>query len=159
MPLDVYLLAHLVGIFAGFRSMAAPAAVSWAARTGALDLHGTPLAFLGYAWTPWIFTVAALFELIVDQLPSTPSRKALAPFAGRVVSGGLCGAALGLSVDSPGTGLLLGVLGALLGTFGGYELRRRLASKFRRDRPAALLEDAVTIGGLSFVVVALASLG
>src|SRR5690242_13108164 len=56
MAFDVYLLALLVGIFAGFRSMAAPAAVSWAARLGALDLRGTTLAFFGQTWTPWIFT-------------------------------------------------------------------------------------------------------
>jgi uncharacterized membrane protein len=159
MAIDVYLLALLVGIFAGFRTMAAPAAVSWAARIGALDLQGTSLAFLGHALTPWIFTAFALGELVVDQLPSTPSRKAAAPFVGRVASGGLCGAALGISAGSAGVGLLLGVFGAALGTLGGYELRRRLAAKFRKDRPAALLEDALTITGLLFVVLALTSLG
>jgi uncharacterized membrane protein len=32
------------------------------------------LAFMGYAWTPWIITVLAVAELVTDQLPSTPSR-------------------------------------------------------------------------------------
>jgi uncharacterized membrane protein len=42
---------------------------------GRLSLSGTWLAFLGYAWTPWILTVLAAGELVTDQLPSTPSRK------------------------------------------------------------------------------------
>ena len=67
-------LALLIGVVAGMRAMTAPAAVSWAARLGRFDLSGTWLAFLGYAWTPWILTACALGELITDQLPSTPSR-------------------------------------------------------------------------------------
>ena len=50
------------------------AAISWAAHLGWLQLGSTPLAFMGYAWTPWILTVLAVVELVVDQLPSTPSR-------------------------------------------------------------------------------------
>ena len=51
-----YVLAFLIGLVAGLRAMTAPAAVSWAARLGWLNLQGTPLAFLGAAVTPWIFT-------------------------------------------------------------------------------------------------------
>ena len=69
------LLAFLIGIVAGMRAMTAPAAISWAARLGQLSLAGTWLAFLGYAWTPWILTLLAAGELVTDQLPSTPSRK------------------------------------------------------------------------------------
>src|SRR5262245_29715620 len=100
MTIDVYLLALLVGILAGFRTLAAPAAVSWAARLGVLHLQGTALAFLGNAYTPWIFTVLALGEFITDMLPTTPSRKEPVSFVARLVSGGLCGAALGVSVGS-----------------------------------------------------------
>ena len=53
------LLAFLIGIVAGMRAMTAPAAISWAARLGQLSLSGTWLAFLGYAWTPWILTLLA----------------------------------------------------------------------------------------------------
>src|SRR5262249_4096336 len=72
----VYLLAFLIGLVAGLRAMTAPAAVSWAARLGWLNLHGTPLAFLGAAVTPWIFTVAAIGEIVNDKLPKTGSRMA-----------------------------------------------------------------------------------
>src|SRR5450755_2426445 len=87
--------AFLIGVIAGLRSLTAPAAVSWAARLGWLHLDGTPLAFLGYAATPYIFTVLALFELVNDKLPKTPSRTVPPQFIARVVMGGFSGAAIG----------------------------------------------------------------
>ena len=154
----VYLLALLLGILAGLRSMAAPAAVSWAAYFGLLKLQGTALAVLGYALTPWILTALAIGELVVDLLPSTPSRKAPAGFTARLLSGGLCGAALGMSV------------GAWMGRGRGRRSRRRdwharglraqaqSCRAFHKDRPAALIEDLGVIGGLLLVVFAVASI-
>ena len=81
----LYVLALLIGVIAGLRAMTAPAAVSWAAYLGLVNLDGTWLAFLGYRFTPWIMTVLAVGELITDQLPSTPSRKLPIPFVTRVV--------------------------------------------------------------------------
>jgi len=90
-----YLLAFLIGIVAGLRSMTAPAAVSWTSYWGRLHLGGTWLAFLGSRWTPWILTLLALGELVADQLPFTPSRTAPLGFGGRIVTGALSGAAVG----------------------------------------------------------------
>ena len=56
-------LAFLIGIIAGLRAMTAPAAVAWGAALGWFDVSQTPLAFMGYKWTPWIFTVLALSSL------------------------------------------------------------------------------------------------
>ena len=70
----IYILALLIGIVAGLRSMTAPAMTSWAANLGWLNLQGTWLAFLGFAYTPYILSVLALGELITDKLPSTPRR-------------------------------------------------------------------------------------
>jgi uncharacterized membrane protein len=141
----LYALALIVGIVAGLRTFTAPAAVSWAARLGFLKLDGTWLAFMGYAWTPWIFTVLAVVEFITDQLPSTPSRKVPMQFGARIISGALCGATLGASGGSWVGGLLAGVIGAVLGTYGGADIRARMAKAFGRDPPAALIEDAVAI--------------
>jgi uncharacterized membrane protein len=58
----IFLLALLIGVVAGLRAMLAPAAISWAAQLGAINLSGAWLAFLGYYWTPWILSVAALAE-------------------------------------------------------------------------------------------------
>ncbi|RCS23213.1 DUF4126 domain-containing protein [Phyllobacterium salinisoli] len=141
----IYLLALLIGIVAGLRAMTAPAAVSWAAHLGYLNLEGTWLAFLGYAWTPYILSLAAIGEMIADQLPSTPSRKMPGPFGARIVSGALCGAALGIPAGVWIGGLIAGAVGAVLGTLGGYLFRMRLAAAFGKDRPAALIEDAIAI--------------
>ncbi|RBP09065.1 putative membrane protein [Roseiarcus fermentans] len=148
-------LALIAGLVAGLRTLTAPAAVSWAARLGFLHLDGTWLAFMGYAWTPWIFTALAVVELITDQLPSTPSRKVPLQFGARLVSGALCGATLGASGGAWIAGLVAGVIGAVIGTYGGAEVRARMAKAFGRDRPAALIEDAAAIALAVIVVAAL----
>jgi uncharacterized membrane protein len=141
----IYAMAFLIGLVAGLRAMTAPAVVSWAARLGWLNLQGTPLAFLGAAVTPWIFTAAAIGELVNDKLPKAGSRKAPPAFIARIVMGALSGAAVGASGGSLAAGLVLGAVGAVAGTLGGYEFRARLARAFGRDLPAALIEDAVAI--------------
>jgi uncharacterized membrane protein len=155
MTFSVFLLALLIGLIAGLRAMTAPAAVSWAARLGWLNLAPTSLAFLGYAFTPWIFTALALGELVTDQLPTTPSRKVPVQFGTRILSGGLSGAAVGAANGQPSVGLLGGVIGAVIGTLGGAAARGRLAASFGQDRPAALIEDAVAIGGAFLILAAL----
>jgi len=149
---SIFVLAFLIGVVAGLRSMTAPAIVSWAARLGWIHLEATPLAFLGYAATPWIVSVLALAELVADQLPRTPSRKTAGPFLARVVMGALCGAALGATADETLGGIAAGVVGAVVGTLGGYEMRVRFARAAGRDLPIALLEDAIAIGGGLLVV-------
>jgi uncharacterized membrane protein len=148
----LYGVALLAGIVAGSRTFTAPAAVSWAARFGYLNLDGSWLAFMGYVWTPWIFTLLALVEMVLDQLPSTPSRKVPMQFGARLIGGALSGATIGASVGSWIAGLLAGVIGAGIGTYGGAEIRSRMAKAFGRDTPAAFIEDAGAII-LALVVV------
>ena len=150
--MTLYAAAFLLGIIAGLRTMTAPTAVSWAAALGVLRLTGTPLAFLGATITPWLFTAAALAELVADQLPRTPSRKVPVQFGARVVMGGLAGGAVGLSAGAPLPGIVLGVLGAVAGTYGGAAARARMAAAFGRDLPAALIEDLVAVGGAAAIV-------
>jgi len=154
--MHIYLLALLIGIVAGLRTMTAPAAVSWAAYLGWLPLQNTPLAFLGYVAVPYVFTLLAIGELIADQLPKTPSRKVPMQFGARIVSGALCGAAIGAAAGTLAGGLVAGVIGAVIGTLGGAEARARLARAFGRDMPAALIEDAVAIVGAYLIVAAFA---
>ena len=145
-------LALLAGIVAGSRTLTAPAAVSWAAHLGLLDIEGSRLAFMGDKWTVTVFTLLALVEVIADQLPSTPSRKVPLQFGARLVSGALCGATLGVSGGSWVLGFLAGVIGAVTGTYGGAALRARMAKAFGRDPPAGLIEDVVAIA-LGFVII------
>jgi uncharacterized membrane protein len=141
----LYGLALLAGIVAGSRTFTGLAAVSWAARLGYLNLDGSWLAFMGYTWTPWIFTLLAIVEMVGDQLPSTPSRKVPMQFGARIVGGALSGATLGAAAGSWIIGLIAGAIGAVIGTFGGAEIRSYMAKAFGRDTPAAFIEDAGAI--------------
>jgi uncharacterized membrane protein len=143
--LNLYLLALGLGLLAGLRTMMAPTAVCWAASLGRIDLAGTGLAFLGHPWAPWICTVLALGELVGDKLPSTSSRTVPLQFGARIVSGGLAGGAIGAAGGSIAGGVASGVVGAIIGTLGGRALRAKLAAAFGKDRPAALVEDAIAI--------------
>jgi uncharacterized membrane protein len=158
----IYAFALLIGIVAGLRAMTAPAAVSWAARLGWLNVGGTWLAFFGSLWATVIFTLLAIGELVTDQLPQTPSRKVPIQFGTRIVSGAVCGAAIGTMADAWPIGMLLGGVGAILGTVGGAAARARLASKLGRDRPAAfpcastVREDTVALVGAVIIAGAYA---
>jgi uncharacterized membrane protein len=151
-----YLLAVSIGFVAGLRTMTAPTAVSWAAYLGWLNLNGSPVAFMGHTWTPWVLTVLAIGEFIADQLPTTPSRKVPAQFGARILSGALCGATLGFVAGSLVIGAIAGVVGAILGTLGGHAARSALAKRFGSDRPAAYIEDAVAIAAALSIVAAFA---
>src|SRR5688572_11231456 len=151
-PFHVFGLALLIGIVAGLRTFTAPTAISWAAWSGRLALEGSWLAVLGYSWTPWIFTLLALGELVGDQLPSTPSRTVPMQFGARLLSGAICGAAIGVPHHAMLGGLLAGMVGAVIGTLGGHAFRRRLAAWFKKDPPAAFVEDAIAIGGAWLIV-------
>jgi uncharacterized membrane protein len=150
--MTAFVLPVLIGVVAGLRAMTAPAAVSWAAWAGWLDLAATKLAFFGYAFTPWIFTALALAELITDQLPTTPSRTVPIQFGTRIIIGALCGGAIGASGGALVPGVVAGVAGAVVGTLGGRAFRAWLAGALGNDRPAALIEDLVAVGGAFFIV-------
>jgi uncharacterized membrane protein len=147
-----YLLALGIGFIAGLRAMTAPAAVAWGAYLLWLPLTGTALAFMGSIWAVGIFTLLALFELVGDQRPSTPSRKVPVQFGTRLLMGALCGAAFGAAAGVLLAGMACGVAGAVLGTYLGAAVRGALARAFGRDLPAALIEDLVAIGGAFLLV-------
>lgn len=151
----LYLLALLIGVVAGLRAMVAPLAIALAAYLDRLDLSGSFLAFLGYQWTPVILLVAAIGELITDQLPSTPSRKVPIQFGTRILMGAITGGAIGVVAGSLWIGAIFGVIGAVIGTLGGSAGRAKLAAALGKDRPAALIEDTVGIVGAALIVLAL----
>jgi uncharacterized membrane protein len=153
--MSLYLFALLIGVVAGLRAMTAPAAVAWGAHLGLIPLQGTPLAWLGGNIATWTFTALAVLELVADQLPKTPSRKVPVQFGTRVLTGAVSGAAIGMTANVWIGGAIAGAIGAVIGTLAGAELRGRLAKAFRKDLPAALLEDIVAVGGAALIVSAL----
>ena len=150
--MSVLLPAVLLGLATGCRTLTPLAAASWAARLGWLHVEGTWVSFLASPPTPWLLTLLAAAELVMDKLPRTPSRKRPSGFAVRVVSGAITGTAVGATGGSPWGGLAAGVLGAVAGTLIGAGMRARLAHAFGRDLPAALLEDVATVAVAVLVV-------
>jgi len=141
----VFVLAFGIGIVAGLRSLTAPAVVAWGAHLGWLNLHGSPLAFMGSTIAVVVFSLLAIGELIADKLPMMSKRTAPAPLMARVVTGGLCGACLCAAVGkSLFGGALLGGIGGILGAFAGYGIRRRLDLHIK-DVVVAVCEDVVAV--------------
>ena len=96
-------------------------------------------------------------SLVTDQLPSTPSRKVPQSSSARAWSAAPSPAqSSARSAARLIAGLIAGVVGAVIGTYGGAEVRARLAGAFGRDLPAALIEDAVAILLALWVVSAVA---
>ena len=147
-------LVFAIGVIAGLRAFTAPTVVCWAAHLGWINLHGSHLAFLGSIITVVIVTLLAIFELVNDKLPKTPNRTTPGPLGFRILTGGLSGAALAIA---GGQGVLLGaiiaVVGALVGTFGGYQVRHQIVTQLKvKDIFVALLEDLIAIGGGLLIV-------
>ncbi len=153
-PTLVLLLAFLIGLVAGLRSLTAPAVVAWAAHLHWLNLEHTPLAFLGSTAAVAVFTLAALGELVADKLPKTPSRTAPLGLIARFLLGGLSAAALAAAAgQSLVLGAVLGAAGGLAGAFAGYQARTRSVKALRvPDYVVATLEDMVAIGGGLLIV-------
>jgi uncharacterized membrane protein len=147
-------LAFAIGVIAGLRSLTAPAVVCWAAHLGWINLHGSHLALLGSTVTVVVVTLLAIFELINDKLPATPSRTTPGPLGARIVMGALCGAALVIGGgQGVALGAIAGIVGAVVGTFGGYQARHQIVTKLKvKDIGVALMEDLIAIGGALLIV-------
>ncbi len=153
-PTQVLLLAFLIGVIAGLRSLTAPAVVSWAAHQNWLNLHNSSLSFMGSTAAVAAFVLLTLVELVADQLPSTPSRTKPPGLIARIVLGGLSGACVAVAgAQSIALGAVLGGMGGIAGAFAGYEVRARLVRALKvPDFVIAVLEDAVAIGGGLLIV-------
>jgi uncharacterized membrane protein len=152
-PSTALLLIFLVGFLNGLRSFTPAAATAWAARLGWLKL-GTGLTWLGTTAAIIIFSALALLELVNDKLPKTPARTAPVGLTARIVMGGFVGACL---ATASGQNLVLGVIvavvGALAGTFGGYQARSRIVKALGvSDYVVAVIEDLIAVGGSFWVV-------
>ncbi len=150
----VVVLAFLIGLVCGLRSMTGPALVCWGAHLGWLHLAGSHLAFLASPITLIVFSLLAVGELIADQLPKIPRRTTAGPLTARVLLGGMCGGAFAIAGGgSFAMSCFLGGLGGLIGAFGGYTARHVATSEGRLpDFPVAVFEDLIAIGGGLFLV-------
>ncbi|HEU0163669.1 MAG TPA: hypothetical protein VFQ54_01420 [Thermomicrobiales bacterium] len=147
--------AYTFGIVAGLRSLT-PLALLAFRRNQAPDSAG---------WKNWpvlssdrgrkILLAAAAGELIMDKLPNTPSRLKPLSLFGRVTLGSIAGAAIGSEAEGGGEvlpGAIAGAAGGLVGSFGGFLVRKVLTKVFRLpDKLVALSEDGVAIAAAAHV--------
>ena len=133
----------LLGVATGARTMTPIAAVCWFAYLRLLPVEHTWAFWTASLLSVILFTVLALGEYVADKLPRTGSRLAPAGLIPRLVFGGLVGAIVATGLQSSvGIGAVLGIIGAVIGAFGGYHVRHYLVGKKQcRDWPVAVLED------------------
>ncbi len=135
----------VLGIVTGARTMTAMAVLCWAAWLGVVPEHGWAV-WITYLVSAVVFTLLALGEYIGDTLPRTPSRKSAFPAVARLAFGALVGALTATMIYEPlAGGILAGVLGAAIGTWGGYALRMAAARRAGHDLPVALTESALAL--------------
>jgi uncharacterized membrane protein len=154
----VILLALAIGVIAGLRALTAPAVVAWGAFLGWIDVAGKWSEWVAHPITVTVLTIFLLIELVTDQLPKTPSRRTPPQFTARLIMGAFAGAVIGSASHHTFIGLGAGIIGAVLGTLCGAEARARLtAANGGKDRPVAIGEDVVAVGG-GFLIAFLVSL-
>ena len=138
-----------IGIIAGLRSFTAPAVICWATYFGWLDLGQSPLSFLGKPVTVAIVSFLAVGELMLDKLPMTPNRTRPGPLLGRLAAAALAATAIAIAARQSAVMVsVVGMIGALGGTFGGYYARSSLVKRYGiPDFAIALTEDLVAVGG------------
>lgn len=142
------LLTLGIGIISGLRALTGPAVVCWAAHLGWINLQDSHLSWMGSTAAVAIFSILALAEIVNDKLPATGSRLAPPSLVIRAVMGGFAGAALGIAgAHSIFPGIVLGAIGAIIGSYLGYYVRQGIVTRLKvPDLPVALLEDAIAIG-------------
>ena len=145
--LMTWLLAFpVLGFATGLRTMTPIAVLCWFAYFRYLPLNGSWGFWAGTLVAACVFTVLAVGEWVGDKLPKTPNRTDLFPLLARLTFGGLVGALAATGVrGSLLEGVILGVLGAVAGTFVGFMLRRFFTHHCGKDLPVAVGEDGIAL--------------
>jgi uncharacterized membrane protein len=137
--------AIFLSIGSGCRTMTPIAVVCWAAYLGYLPATGWA-SWTGTLTATVIFTVFAVGEWVGDLLPQTPSRRDLLPALGRIAFGILVASLMWKLENQPvAGGVVIGIVGALIGTVLGYRVRMGLARKIGRDWPVGIAESMLVL--------------
>jgi uncharacterized membrane protein len=137
----------VLGVVTGLRSQLGLAVLAWSEPASGRDTRA--LRLLRSAPGRGLSGAGAATELVIDKLPSTPSRLQPPALAARLLAGAGIGALAANSTDrrTVGVASALGVAGAAAGTFAGAYYRKLLPARTHTpDLPWAVGEDAVAAG-------------
>ena len=132
----------------GARSMMGSALLSERLRKHpSRRLGRSRLGFMQSSRTAEVLALLAAGELIGDKLPGAPDRISSPALTGRALSGALIGATLSARQRQPrSTGVFIGVVSAVVGTYATYHLRKGLGRTTGFPDPVwAALEDTLVI--------------
>ena len=115
--------AFLIGFAGGLRSATPMATIAHAVNRGRLNLPA-PLSRLGAPRVTGVLGLSRAGEWVADKLPITPSRLELRSLVVRASAGAFYGAVVEVANGRPWwRGAILGKLGALAGSYAGYQAR------------------------------------
>ena len=133
MTLEVltWLLAiPLLGFITGMRTMTPMAVISWFAWANLLPVSDDWCWWCAKLPVAIAFTLLAVAEYIADKLGYAPNPTHPGVLMIRLFFGGLVGSIVAAGLNASGVeGTILGILGAIVGAFCGYELRHQLTRR------------------------------
>ncbi|WP_159452051.1 DUF4126 family protein [Hymenobacter roseosalivarius] len=147
--------ALALGAIAGMRSMSAPATISHVlSKNKSKAIGRSPLRFLQSPTTAKVLKGVAVSEMAADKLPGMPDRTSPPVLLGRILAGGLAGAAAYKAQnDSIVKGALIGSAVAVAATYGALYLRKALGSSTGLPDPVwAVVEDSLVLKSALAVV-------
>jgi uncharacterized membrane protein len=148
-------LVHVaaLGTVAGMRSQLPLALLCLAAHQRGSDEQNVP-EILTSPKTTALLLASATGEIVVDKLPFTPSRLMPGSLVVRAGIGCIAGALLSRRTTlNPVRGAVIGAVGALVGSYAGYEVRAGLVARTGLPDPlVAVMEDVVALAIGSYAV-------
>ena len=140
----------LIGLAAGARSMTPLAAVSDAAKTGALPRDNGAPDWLGNPLVAAGTKLLAAGELAGDKMKTAPDRTVFLGLLARTITGGFAGAALAPPKRQL-TGAALGIGAAILSSYGGLAARKWAMERWGQTS-TGFVEDAILMSAATAIV-------
>ncbi|HEV2127678.1 MAG TPA: hypothetical protein VGR22_03555 [Thermomicrobiales bacterium] len=146
---SVPIRALMIGIAAGMRSQIPGAVLAWRQDDAPFYASWRRWPVLRSVWGRRVLMLSAAGEVIADKTSAVPPRTKPGPLFGRMLFGGIAGAAIGSERRGKGPlvrGALLGVLGGLIGSYGGMRARASVAQiTGLPDQVVAVFEDVAAV--------------
>lgn len=141
--------AFLIGIAAGMRSQTPVAVLAWHHDDAPRHARWRRWPILRSVWGRRVLTLAWGGEVLGDKSPMAPPRTQPGPLFGRVLFGGIAGAAIGSERRGKGSiamGFVIGAIGSAIGSFGGMHTRAAMVEATGLPDPTiAVVEDIAAL--------------